>query len=76
MADQILSTVESLNSLFFFFFFFFHTVHKDRKVNTPPLQVFFSLTLILRMKIEFTQYSDFWSCSKLYYFLPNSIKLH
>lgn len=75
MADQILSTVESLNSLFFFFFFF-HTVHKDRKVNTPPLQVFFSLTLILRMKIEFTQYSDFWSCSKLYYFLPNSIKLH
>ena len=74
MADQILSTVESLNSLFFSFFF--HTVHKDWKVNTPPLQFFFSLTLILRMKIEFTQYSDFWSCSKLYYFLPNSIKLH
>lgn len=72
MADQILSTVESLNSLFFFF----HIVHKDWKVNTPPLQFFFSLTLILRMKIEFTQYSDFWSCSKLYYFLPNSIKLH
>lgn len=72
MVDQILSTVESLNYLFFFF----HIVHKDWKVNTPPLQFFFSLTLILRMKIEFTQYSDFWSCSKLYYFLPNSIKLH
>ena len=72
MVDQILSTVESLNSLSFFF----HIVHKDWKVNTPPLQFFFSLTLILRMKIEFTQYSDFWSCSKLYYFLPNSIKLH